>query len=224
VFRYCNKAPAFRVASIANRRRSGKRGLSAPWTRDKDKQLLRLQAKGLSASQIGEQLGTTRSAVTRSAVLGRSARLLDVVFSSQTRRHKTLSTRRRRNPGTDEAWRQWARLREVEKAIRTRLIRQQDRMPRLMARAWPDNSDYGECRVSAFASPRNQIRPVGSESHLGSDGLFRFPRPDEQRRRSMASGARMRRRDPIAACRQGSDFDRQPPGISGCEARYRVIA
>jgi hypothetical protein len=67
--------------------------MSAPWTREKDKQLLRLQAKGLSASQIAEQLGTTRG-----AVLGRSARLRGVVFPSQTRqveRDKALRTKRR---------------------------------------------------------------------------------------------------------------------------------
>jgi hypothetical protein len=71
--------------------------MSAPWTRDRDKRLLRLQAKGLSASQIADQLGTTRS-----AVLGRSARLRGVVFPSETRRGK-LSTRRRSNLGTDAA-------------------------------------------------------------------------------------------------------------------------
>jgi hypothetical protein len=66
---------------------------SAPWTRQKDNQLLRLQAKGLSAGQIADQLGTTRS-----AVLGRSARLRDTVFPSQTRqaeRDKALRMRRR---------------------------------------------------------------------------------------------------------------------------------
>jgi GcrA cell cycle regulator len=41
--------------------------------------LLWLQAKGLSASQIAEQLGTTRS-----AVLGRSARLRGVVWRLAT--------------------------------------------------------------------------------------------------------------------------------------------
>jgi hypothetical protein len=67
--------------------------MSAPWSREKDRQLLRLQARGLSASQIAEQLGTTRG-----AVLGRSARLRGVVFPSQTRRverDKAVSRRRR---------------------------------------------------------------------------------------------------------------------------------
>jgi ParB-like chromosome segregation protein Spo0J len=67
--------------------------MSAPWSRDRDKRLLRLQAKGLTASQIAEQLGTTRS-----AVLGRSARLRGVVFPSQTRqaeRDKVARTKRR---------------------------------------------------------------------------------------------------------------------------------
>jgi hypothetical protein len=72
--------------------------MSAPWSREKDKQLLRLQAMGLSASQIAERLRTTRG-----AVIGRSARLRGVVFASQTRRHKTRSTRQRSNPRTDAA-------------------------------------------------------------------------------------------------------------------------
>jgi hypothetical protein len=67
--------------------------MSAPWTREEDNQLLRLRAKGLSASQIAEQLRTTRS-----AVLGRSARLRGVVFPSAIRRDKARRTQRRSNP------------------------------------------------------------------------------------------------------------------------------
>jgi hypothetical protein len=57
-----------------------------------------LQAKGLSASQIAEQLGTTRS-----TAIGRSARLRGVVFPSQTRTDKTGSTRRRSNRDDEAA-------------------------------------------------------------------------------------------------------------------------
>jgi hypothetical protein len=65
--------------------------MSAPWSRERDKQLLRLQAKSLAASQIAEQLGTTRS-----VVLGRSARLRGLAFPSNTRRGERKATRTRR--------------------------------------------------------------------------------------------------------------------------------
>jgi hypothetical protein len=73
--------------------------MSAPWTREKDERLLRLQAKGLSARQIADRLGTTRS-----AVIGRSARLRGVVFPSELRRPKRATTRpRKANPRADAA-------------------------------------------------------------------------------------------------------------------------
>src|ERR1019366_8255386 len=54
------------------------------WTAEKDKQLRRLEAAGLSAAQIADRLGTTRNAVT-----GRSVRLRGLVFPSQTQRQRT---------------------------------------------------------------------------------------------------------------------------------------
>jgi hypothetical protein len=73
--------------------------MSAPWTRERDRQLLALQAKGLSARQIANRLGTTRS-----AVIGRSARLRGVLFPSDLRRDKRVMTRpRKANPSVDAA-------------------------------------------------------------------------------------------------------------------------
>jgi hypothetical protein len=55
------------------------------WTPARDKGLQKLEAAGLSAAQIADQLGTTRN-----AVLGRSARLRGVVYQSIIRREKGL--------------------------------------------------------------------------------------------------------------------------------------
>jgi hypothetical protein len=65
--------------------------MSVPfWTAEKDRQLRRLEAKGLTARQIGEQIGTSRN-----AVIGRSARLRGLVFPCQIRREKEDQARRR---------------------------------------------------------------------------------------------------------------------------------
>jgi hypothetical protein len=53
------------------------------WTAEKDKQLRRLEAAGLSAAQIADRLGTTRN-----AVIGRSVRLRGLVFPSQLQRQR----------------------------------------------------------------------------------------------------------------------------------------
>jgi len=55
------------------------------WTLEQDSRLQKLEASGLSAAQIAEQLGTTRN-----AVLGRSRRLRGVVYRSEIRREQTL--------------------------------------------------------------------------------------------------------------------------------------
>jgi hypothetical protein len=54
------------------------------WTAEKDRQLRRLEAAGLSAAQIADRIGTTRN-----AVIGRSARLRGLVFPSQLRRQRS---------------------------------------------------------------------------------------------------------------------------------------
>ena len=54
------------------------------WTRERDEELKRLWAQGLSTSRIGDQLG-----VTKNAVVGRSHRLR---LPSRT---KVITTRRR---------------------------------------------------------------------------------------------------------------------------------
>jgi hypothetical protein len=54
------------------------------WTAEKDKQLQRLEAGGLSARRIADRLGTTRN-----AVIGRSVRLRGLIFPSQLRRQRS---------------------------------------------------------------------------------------------------------------------------------------
>jgi hypothetical protein len=61
--------------------------MAAFWTAEKDKQLRRLEAAGLSAAQIADRLGTTRS-----AVIGRPVRLRGLVFPSQLQRQRTERT------------------------------------------------------------------------------------------------------------------------------------
>jgi hypothetical protein len=53
------------------------------WTAEKDKQLQRLAAAGLSAAQIADRIGTTRN-----AVIGRSVRLRGLIFPSQIQRQR----------------------------------------------------------------------------------------------------------------------------------------
>jgi hypothetical protein len=53
------------------------------WTAEKDKQLQRLEAAGLSAAQIADRIGTTRN-----AVIGRSVRLRGLIFPSQLERQR----------------------------------------------------------------------------------------------------------------------------------------
>jgi len=60
---------------------------SSLWTPQLDKQLRKLAAKGLSARQIGEQIG-----VGRNAVIGRWARLRGLVFRCEVEREKRLRT------------------------------------------------------------------------------------------------------------------------------------
>jgi hypothetical protein len=54
------------------------------WTAEKNKQLHRLEAAGLSAAQIADRLGTTRN-----AVIGRSVRVRGLIFPSQVQRQRT---------------------------------------------------------------------------------------------------------------------------------------
>lgn len=62
---------------------------NAFWSAEKDKQLQRLEAAGLSAAQIADRLGTTRN-----AVIGRSVRLRGLVFPSQREKQRLRWVRR----------------------------------------------------------------------------------------------------------------------------------
>jgi hypothetical protein len=56
---------------------------NAFWSAEKDKQLQRLEAAGLSAAKIAGRLGTTRN-----AVIGRSVRLRGLAFPSQREKQR----------------------------------------------------------------------------------------------------------------------------------------
>jgi hypothetical protein len=60
---------------------------AAFWTAERDRQLQRLEAAGLSAAQIADRFGTTRN-----AVIGRSVRLRGLIFPSQIQRQRTERT------------------------------------------------------------------------------------------------------------------------------------
>jgi hypothetical protein len=59
------------------------------WTTEKDRQLQRLEAAGLSAAQIADRIGATRN-----AVIGRSVRLRGLTFPSQMRRERAARAAR----------------------------------------------------------------------------------------------------------------------------------
>ena len=59
------------------------------WTAERDKQLQRLEAAGLSAAQIAARLATTRN-----AVIGRSVRIRGLIFASQKERESRARVRR----------------------------------------------------------------------------------------------------------------------------------
>src|SRR5260370_26183421 len=64
------------------------------WTLNRDNRLQKLEARGPSAAQIDERLGTTRN-----AVMGRSHRLRSLIFRSEIQREqnlRALSAARRR--------------------------------------------------------------------------------------------------------------------------------
>jgi hypothetical protein len=121
--------------------------MSAPWTREKDERLLRLQAKGLSARQIADRLGTTRN-----AVIGRSARLRGLVFPSELRRRKRVTARpRKANPRADAALAAFRRA--IAKGI-----------------------DRDEAIVSAVAA-RATYRAVGDELGLSRQRIHQIVAP-----------------------------------------------
>ena len=72
------------------------------WTPQRDKQLRKLNATGLSARQIGAQFG-----ISRNAVIARLARLRGVIFPSEARREKLLraeaAARRRERKRVNDA-------------------------------------------------------------------------------------------------------------------------
>ena len=109
------------------------------WTAEKDKQLRRLEAAGLSAAQIGDRLGTTRN-----AVIGRSARLRGLIFPSQIQRQRT------------------------ERALRAERLRQQKEqaalslasMRRLIARGMPRD-------MAIVSAVKDQVRYQAIADELG---------------------------------------------------------
>jgi hypothetical protein len=88
------------------------------WTAEKNKQLQRLEAAGLSAAQIADRIGATRG-----AVIGRSARPRGLIFPSQLRRQRR-----------ERAWRV-ARLRQKKERNAVPLAS----MRRAIARGTPRN-------------------------------------------------------------------------------------
>jgi hypothetical protein len=70
----------------------GQRGYRGFWTPERDEELKRHEAAGLSATKIAVQLGTTRG-----AILGRSNRLRGKVFKSDLERRP-----RRRSPASEQ--------------------------------------------------------------------------------------------------------------------------
>ena len=72
--------------------------MKSPWTPERDKRLIALQAQGLTAAQIAEKLGTSRS-----AVIGRSVRLRGIVYQSNIESWQRANDKRRKGPRKPEA-------------------------------------------------------------------------------------------------------------------------
>jgi hypothetical protein len=123
------------------------------WTAEKDKQLQRLEAAGLSAAQIADRTGTTRN-----AVIGRSARLRGRIFPSQLQRQRRERALRA------------ARLRQQKERFAVSLAS----MRRAIARGTPRNTAIAlavKARVTyqAIADElgisRQRVQQIVSRSH-----------------------------------------------------------
>lgn len=110
------------------------------WTAEKDKQLHRYEAAGLSAAQIADRLGTTRN-----AIIGRSVRLRGLVFPSQREKERRERAKRAEH------------LRQHEERIANAL----EQMRRAMAKGAPRN-----VAIASAVKARATYQAIGDELGL----------------------------------------------------------
>jgi GcrA cell cycle regulator len=110
--------------------------MKSPWTPERDKRLIAMQAQGVTASQIAEELGTTRS-----AVIGRSVRLRGIVYQSNIESWKRANEKRRKGPRKPEALRRRT-IAQLARDIGTGVPRGEAIVRASKGAIWRDIGDY----------------------------------------------------------------------------------
>jgi hypothetical protein len=110
------------------------------WTAERDKQLQRLEAAGLSAARIAARLGTTRN-----AVIGRSVRMRGLIFASQKEKKSRARVRRAEH------------LRQRQECISNAL----EHMRRAIAKGVPRNT-----AIKSAAKAQATYQAIGDELGL----------------------------------------------------------
>src|SRR5262245_15952768 len=110
--------------------------MKSPWTRARDQRLVAYQAQGLSARQIAEKLGTSRS-----AVIGRSIRLRGIVYQSNIDSWKRANAKRKKGPRKPEAMRRRA-IAQMAKDLRRGMPRGEAMLRASAGALWRDIGDF----------------------------------------------------------------------------------
>jgi hypothetical protein len=135
--------------------------LKSPWTPERDKRLIALQAQGLSAAEIAEKLGTTRN-----AVIGRSIRLRGIVYQSQIESWKRANEKRRKGPRKPEAVRRKA-IAQLARDIGTGVPRGEAIVRAAKGALWRDIGNYfGITSQAAQQAARNWRERMATPRHL----------------------------------------------------------
>jgi hypothetical protein len=135
--------------------------MKSPWTPERDKRLIALQAQGLTAAQIAEKLGTSRS-----AVIGRSVRLRGIVYQSNIESWQRANDKRRKGPRKPEALCRKA-MAQLARDIGTGVPRGEAIVRASKGALWRDIGDFfGITSQAAQQSARNWQERMATPAHL----------------------------------------------------------
>jgi hypothetical protein len=116
------------------------------------------QAQGLSAREIAEKLGTSRS-----AVIGRSIRLRGIVYQSNIESWKRANAKRKKGPRKPEATRRQA-ITQMAKDLRRGMPRGEAMLRASAGALWRDIGDFlGISSKAAHAAANDWKRRPASE-------------------------------------------------------------
>jgi hypothetical protein len=110
--------------------------MKSPWTHARDQRLMAYQAQGLSARQIAQKLGTSRS-----AVIGRSIRLRGIVYQSNIDSWKRANAKRKKGPRKPKAMRRKA-IAQMAKDLRRGIPRGEAMLRSSSGALWRDIGGY----------------------------------------------------------------------------------